>query len=119
PESKRTEFSPSHEALLLGYEQAMTREDSPHPGPFCCTSAHMLWVGDRTRQPDHAHVEFCRGIMNPVGLKCGPSSKVDELLRLIDILNPENEPGRLTLIARLGSDKAADQLPRLVRARKR
>ena len=111
PELKSTEFYTSHEALLLGYEQAMTREDSTHPGTFCCTSAHMLWIGDRTRQPDHAHVEFCRGIMNPLGLKCGPSSKVDEMLRLIDILNPENEPGRLTLIVRLGADKVGDQLP--------
>ena len=95
PELKSTDFYTSHEALLLGYEQAMTREDSTRPGTFCCTSAHMLWIGDRTRQPDHAHVEFCRGIMNPLGLKCGPSSKIDELLRLIDILNPENEPGRI------------------------
>src|SRR6476646_11301076 len=78
PELKNTEFYTSHEALLLGYEQAMTREDSTPPGSFCCTSAHMLWIGDRTRQPDHAHVEFCRGIMNPLGLKCGPSSKIDE-----------------------------------------
>src|SRR5438309_1368133 len=116
PELKSTEFYTSHEALLLGYEQAMTREDSTRPGTFCCTSAHMLWIGDRTRQPDHAHVEFCRGIMNPLGLKCGPSSKVDELLRLTDILNPENEPGRLTLIVRLGADKVADQLPGMIRA---
>src|SRR2546421_11983591 len=116
PELKSTDFYTSHEALLLGYEQAMTREDSTRPGTFCCTSAHMLWIGDRTRQPDHAHVEFCRGIINPLGLKCGPSSKVDELLRLIDILNPENRPGRLTLIVRLGSDKAAEQLPPMLRA---
>jgi len=116
PELKSTEFYTSHEALLLGYEQAMTREDSTHPGTFCCTSAHMLWIGDRTRQPDHAHVEFCRGIINPLGLKCGPSSKVDELLRLIDLLNPENEPGRLTLIVRLGADKVGDQLPAMIRA---
>ena len=108
PELKSTDFYTSHEALLLGYEQAMTREDSTRPGTFCCTSAHMLWIGDRTRQPDHAHVEFCRGIMNPLGLKCGPSTKVDELLRLIDILNPENEPGRLTLIVRLGADKVGE-----------
>src|SRR2546423_1243352 len=119
PELKSTDFYTSHEALLLGYEQAMTREDSTHPGTFCCTSAHMLWIGDRTRQPDHAHVEFCRGIMNPLGLKCGPSSKVDEMLRLIDILNPENEPGRLTLIVRLGSEKVGDQLPAMIRAVKR
>src|SRR5437660_2906174 len=110
PELRTTDFYTSHEALLLGYEQAMTREDSTHPGTFCCTSAHMLWIGDRTRQPDHAHVEFCRGIMNPLGLKCGPSSKVDEMLRLIDILNPENELGRLTLIVLLGSDKVRNQL---------
>jgi 3-deoxy-7-phosphoheptulonate synthase len=116
PELKSTDFYTSHEALLLGYEQAMTREDSTHPGTFCCTSAHMLWIGDRTRQPDHAHVEFCRGIMNPLGLKCGPSTKLDELLRLIDILNPENEPGRLTLIVRVGAEKAASQLPPMVRA---
>src|SRR3979411_1749236 len=116
PELKSTDFYTSHEALLLGYEQAMTREDSTRPGTYCCTSAHMLWIGDRTRQPDHAHVEFCRGIMNPLGLKCGPSSKVDELLRLIDILNPENEPGRLTLIVRLGSDKVGNQLPAMIRA---
>src|SRR5881409_1848116 len=119
PELKTTDFYTSHEALLLGYEQAMTREDSTRPGTYCCTSAHMLWIGDRTRQPDHAHVEFCRGIMNPLGLKCGPSSKVDEMLRLIDILNPENEPGRLTLIVRLGSDKVGDQLPAMIRAVKR
>ena len=116
PELKSTDFYTSHEALLLGYEQAMTREDSTRPGTFCCTSAHMLWIGDRTRQPDHAHVEFCRGISNPLGLKCGPSSKVDEMLRLIDILNPENKPGRLTLIVRLGADKVADQLPGMIRA---
>ena len=116
PELKSTDFYTSHEALLLGYEQAMTREDSTHPGTWCCTSAHMVWIGDRTRQPDHAHVEFCRGIMNPLGLKCGPSSKIDELLRLIDILNPENEPGRLTLIVRLGADKVGEQLPAMIRA---
>jgi 3-deoxy-7-phosphoheptulonate synthase len=119
PELKATDFYTSHEALLLGFEQAMTREDSTHPGTWCCTSAHMLWVGDRTRQPDHAHVDFCRGIMNPLGLKCGPSSKVDELLRLIDILNPQNEPGRLTLIVRLGADKVGDMLPAMIRAVKR
>ena len=115
PELKSTDFYTSHEALLLGYEQAMTREDSTRPGTWCCTSAHMLWIGD-TRQPDHAHVEFCRGIMNPLGIKCGPSSKNDELLRLLDILNPENEPGRITLICRLGVDKVGDQLPGMVRA---
>src|ERR1700704_1476502 len=95
PELRSTEFYTSHEALLLGYEQAMTRVDSTS-GDWYATSGHMLWIGDRTRQPDHAHVEFCRGIKNPPGLKCGPWSKVDELLRLIDILTPDKEPGRLT-----------------------
>ena len=79
----------------------------------------MVWIGDRTRQPDHAHVEFCRGIINPLGLKCGPSSKVDEMMRLIDMLNPENEPGRLTLIVRLGADKVGEMLPAMIRAVKR
>jgi 3-deoxy-7-phosphoheptulonate synthase len=119
PELKATDIYTSHEALLLGYEQAMTREDSTRPGTWCCTSAHMLWIGDRTRQPDHAHIEFCRGIMNPLGLKCGPTTKPDELLRLVEMLNPQNEPGRLTLISRLGADKVGEQLPALVRAIKR
>jgi 3-deoxy-7-phosphoheptulonate synthase len=118
PELRSTDFYTSHEALLLGYEQAMTRVDSTS-GDWYCTSGHMLWIGDRTRQLDHAHVEFCRGIKNPLGLKCGPTSKVDELLKLIDILNPANEPGRLTLICRVGADKAADLLPAMVRAIKR
>ena len=118
PELRTTDFYTSHEALLLPYEQAMTRVDSTS-GDWYCTSGHMLWIGDRTRQPDHAHVEFCRGIKNPLGLKCGPSLKADELLRLIDILNPDNEPGRLTLIARFGADKVFDHLPALVRAVKR
>ncbi len=83
------------------------------------TSGHMVWIGDRTRQPDHAHVEYCRGIKNPLGLKTGPSQKPDELLRLIDILNPENEPGRLTLICRVGADKVGDLLPPLIRAVKK
>lgn len=116
PELKSTDFYTSHEALLLGFEQALTREDSTHPGTYVASSAHMLWIGDRTRQPDHAHVEFCRGVINPLGLKCGPSSKVDEMLRLIDVLNPENEPGRLTLIVRLGADKVGEMLPAMVRA---
>jgi 3-deoxy-7-phosphoheptulonate synthase len=118
PELRTTEIYTSHEALLLGFEEAMTRVDSTS-GDWYCTSGHMVWIGDRTRQLDHAHVEYCRGIKNPLGLKCGPSSKHDELLRLIDILNPENEPGRLTLICRVGSDKASDLLPPLVRAVKR
>ncbi|MEX0853062.1 MAG: 3-deoxy-7-phosphoheptulonate synthase class II [Bauldia sp.] len=115
PEMRTTDFYTSHEALLLGFEQAMTRVDST-TGDWYDTSGHMVWIGDRTRQPDHAHVEFCRGIKNPLGLKCGPSLTPEELLRLIDILNPENEPGRLTLICRLGADKVADHLPRLIRA---
>ncbi|MGE3148649.1 MAG: class II 3-deoxy-7-phosphoheptulonate synthase [Pseudorhodoplanes sp.] len=119
PELRATEIYTSHESLLLGYEQAMTREDSTQPGNWYCTSAHMLWIGDRTRQIDGAHVEFCRGIRNPIGLKCGPSLKTEELLRLIDALNPDNEPGRLTLIGRFGADKVAEHLPAMVRAIKR
>jgi 3-deoxy-7-phosphoheptulonate synthase len=115
---RTTDFYTSHEALLLGNEQAMTRIDSTS-GDWYCTSGHLLWIGDRTRQPDHAHVEFARGIKNPIGLKCGPSLKPDELLKLIDILNPENEPGRLTLICRFGADKVGDHLPGLIRAVKR
>ena len=112
---RETDFYTSHEALLLGYEEALTRIDSTS-GDWYATSGHMIWIGDRTRQPDHAHIEYCRGIKNPLGLKCGPSRTADGLLELIDLLNPENEPGRLTLIARFGADKVADHLPRLVRA---
>jgi 3-deoxy-7-phosphoheptulonate synthase len=118
PELRTTDFYTSHEALLLGYEQAMTRIDSTS-GDWYCTSGHMLWIGDRTRQLDHAHVEYCRGIRNPLGLKCGPSLNADGLLKLIDVLNPDNEPGRLTLICRHGAEKSADHLPALVRAVKR
>ncbi|MFC3205117.1 MAG: 3-deoxy-7-phosphoheptulonate synthase class II [Mesorhizobium sp.] len=112
---RETDFYTSHEALLLGYEQALTRVDSTS-GDWYATSGHMIWIGDRTRQPDHAHIEYCRGIKNPLGLKCGPSLTADGLLELIDLLNPENEPGRLTLIARFGADKVGDHLPALVRA---
>lgn len=118
PELRTVDFYTSHEALLLGYEQALTRIDSTTGDYYCC-SAHMLWVGDRTRQPDHAHVEFCRGIRNPLGLKCGPTLTPDGLLRLIDILNPDNEPGRLTLICRLGANRVGELLPPLIRAVKR
>jgi len=118
PELRQTDFFTSHEALLLGYEQAMTRIDSTTGDPYA-TSGHMLWIGDRTRQHDHAHVEYCRGVKNPIGLKCGPSLKPDDLLRLIDILSPDNEAGRLTLICRFGSDKIVDHLPALIRAVKR
>jgi 3-deoxy-7-phosphoheptulonate synthase len=117
-ELRTTDFFTSHEALLLGYEQAFTRVDST-TGDWYCTSGHMVWIGDRTRQPDHAHVEYCRGIKNPLGLKTGPTQKSDELLRLIDILDPDNEPGRLTLICRVGADKVAELLPPLVRTVKR
>jgi 3-deoxy-7-phosphoheptulonate synthase len=115
PEMRATEFYTSHEALLLGYEQALTRVDSTTGDPYA-TSGHFLWIGDRTRQPDHAHVEYFRGIRNPIGLKCGPSLTADGLLGLIEQLNPENEPGRLTLICRFGADKAGAHLPALVRA---
>ena len=115
PEITRTNLYTSHEALLLGFEQALTRVDST-TGLWYDTSAHLVWIGDRTRQPDGAHVEFCRGIANPLGLKCGPSISSDELQRLCDILNPENEPGRLTLISRMGHDKVERHLPPLVRA---
>jgi 3-deoxy-7-phosphoheptulonate synthase len=115
---RETDFYTSHEALLLGYEEALTRVDSTS-GDWYATSGHMIWIGDRTRQPDHAHIEYCRGIKNPLGLKCGPSLTPDGLLELIDQLNPENEPGRLTLIARFGADKVGDHLPKLVRAVKK
>ncbi|MBO0751192.1 MAG: 3-deoxy-7-phosphoheptulonate synthase class II [Bradyrhizobiaceae bacterium] len=115
PELRTTDIYTSHEALLLGYEQALTRIDSTS-GEWYSTSGHFLWVGDRTRALDHAHVEFCRGIRNPLGLKCGPSMKPDELLRLVDVLNPENTPGRLTLICRMGAEKVGNLLPPLVRA---
>jgi 3-deoxy-7-phosphoheptulonate synthase len=114
PQLKSTEFYTSHEALLLGFEEALTRVDSTS-GDWYATSGHMLWIGDRTRQPDHAHLEFCRGVQNPIGLKCGPSLEADELIRLIDILNPANEAGRLTLIARFGAGKVEDHLPGLIR----
>lgn len=112
---RETDFYTSHEALLLGYEEALTRVDSTS-GDWYATSGHMIWIGDRTRQPDHAHIEYCRGIKNPLGLKCGPSLEPDGLIRLIDLLNPENEPGRLTLIARFGAEKVGEHLPKLIRA---
>ncbi len=113
PHLRSVDFYTSHEALLLWYEQALTRADSN--GEWFDTSAHFLWVGDRTRGVDGAHVEFARGIKNPLGLKCGPTMTPDELLKLIDVLNPENRPGRLTLICRFGADKAAEKLPKLLR----
>jgi 3-deoxy-7-phosphoheptulonate synthase len=115
PQMQATDFYTSHEALHLRYEQALTRVDSTS-GDWYDTSAHMLWIGDRTRQLEGAHLEFCRGIKNPIGLKCGPSLGAEELLRVIDVLNPENKPGRLTLICRFGVDKAAESFPKLLRA---
>jgi len=115
PQIRETAFYTSHEALHLPYEQALTRVDSLTGDWYAC-SAHMLWIGDRTRQPDGAHVEFCRGVANPLGLKTGPSQTPDDLLRLIDMLNPANEAGRLTLIVRMGADKVRGLLPPLVRA---
>ncbi len=111
---RSTRFYTSHEALLLGYEEALTRIDST-TGEWYATSGHFLWIGDRTRQPDHAHVEYCRGIRNPIGLKCGPSLEPDTLIRLLDILDPENEPGRMTLICRFGAEDVGRHLPRLIR----
>ncbi len=111
-------FYTSHEALLLPFEEAMTRIDST-TGEYHDTSAHFVWIGDRTRQPDGAHVEFCRGIKNPIGLKCGPSLKPEELIELCSILNPENEPGRLTLISRFGHNSADKFLPKLIKAVKK
>jgi len=115
PVLRETEFYTSHEALLLWYEEALTRIDSLTGKSYDC-SAHMLWIGDRTRVIGEAHVEFLRGVENPIGLKCGPSLDPDDLLCLLDVLNPENDPGRITLIARMGHEKVQDHLPRLVRA---
>ena len=115
PQMRETEFYTSHEALLLWYEEALTRQDSLTDEWYDC-SAHMLWIGDRTRQPDGAHVEFLRGVRNPIGIKCGPTSNPNELLQLIDILNPDNEPGRMTLVVRMGHDKVHEHLPGLIRA---
>jgi len=122
PENNRrlrtVNFYTSHEALLLPFEEAMTRVDST-TGEYHDTSAHFVWIGDRTRQPDGAHVEFCRGIKNPIGLKCGPSLKPDELIKLSNILNPDNEAGKLTLISRFGANKVEEFLPKLIKAVKK
>ena len=115
PQLAQTTFYTSHEALLLPYEQAMTRQDSL-TGDWYDTSAHFLWIGDRTRFEGSAHVEFLRGLGNPIGVKCGPSLEPDTLLRLLDTLNPARQPGRMTLITRYGHDKIEAHLPRLVRA---
>ena len=111
---RTVDFYTSHEGLLLEYEEALCRLDSTS-GKWLAGSGHMLWIGDRTRQPDGAHVEFLRGVLNPIGLKCGPTMTSDDLKRLLATLNPKNEAGRLTLIARFGAGKVADNLPRLIR----
>jgi 3-deoxy-7-phosphoheptulonate synthase len=118
PQMTETSVWTSHEALLLPYEQALTRTDSLTGTAYDC-SAHMLWIGERTRQPDGAHVAFLKGVANPIGLKCGPTMTPDELLRLVELLNPENEAGRLTLIIRNGADQVEKTLPPLIRAVKR
>jgi len=118
PQLRSTSFFTSHEALLLPYEQALTRQDSL-TGDWYDTSAHMLWIGDRTRFEGSAHVEYLRGVGNPIGLKCGPSLDPDVLLRLLDTLDPARTPGRITLITRYGHDKIEANLPKLVRAVKR
>jgi len=117
PEVRQTDFYTSHEALLLPYEEAMTRRDTiTRSGGWIDTSAHFVWIGDRTRQPENGHVEFCRGLINPIGLKAGPSLEIDDFLRLVEMLNPANEAGRLTVICRMGSDKVLEKLPPLIRA---
>ncbi|MDR9485490.1 MAG: 3-deoxy-7-phosphoheptulonate synthase class II [Sediminimonas sp.] len=108
------DFYTSHEALLLEYEEALTRLDSTS-GKWLAGSGHMIWIGDRTRQPDGAHVEYARGVLNPIGLKCGPSMTPEDLKVLLAKLNPDNEAGRLTLIARFGAGNVAEHLPRLIR----
>jgi 3-deoxy-7-phosphoheptulonate synthase len=118
PDLSRVEFFTCHEALLLGFEEALTRVDSTS-GDWYDVSAHLLWIGERTRQLDGAHVEFARGIKNPVGVKVGPTLEADDLLALIDALNPLNEPGRLTLYGRFGSDKIGQRLPGLMAATRR
>ena len=110
---RKVDFYTSHEALLLEYEEALCRLDSTTGLPVA-GSGHMIWIGDRTRQIDGAHVEFCKGVQNPIGLKCGPSTDPDELIQLCKILNPENEPGRLTLITRFGSELISEHLPKII-----
>lgn len=115
PALRETEFYTSHDAMLLPYEEALTRVDSLTGEIYAC-SAHLPWIGERTRQLDGAHVEYCRGILNPLGVKIGPTMSADDVLRLIDVLNPANEPGRLTLIVRMGADRIAAGLPAMIRA---
>lgn len=114
PSLKETDLYTSHEALLLGYEEALTRRDHLSGDWYDC-SAHFVWIGERTRQLDHAHIEFFKGIKNPIGVKVGPSMDPDELIRLIDAVNPDNISGRITLITRMGADVLPEKLPALVR----
>jgi 3-deoxy-7-phosphoheptulonate synthase len=115
PQMRETEFYTSHEALLLPYEEALTRNDSTTGQWYAC-SAHFLWIGERTRLLDHAHVEYMRGVQNPIGVKVGPKTSADDVLALMDALNPQNEPGRLTLITRMGAERLSEHLPALLRA---
>ena len=116
PQLRETDFFTSHEALLLNYEEALTREDTiTAEKGWYATSAHLLWVGDRTRQFDHGHIEYLSGIQNPVGIKCGPSLEKDDLIRLLDKVNPNNEPGKVVLICRMGSEKVNEHLPKLIK----
>ena len=115
PQLRKTDYYTCHEALLLPYEEALTRVDSTS-GDIYDTSAHFVWIGNRTRFENSAHVEFLRGVKNPIGIKCGPTSEPDKLLNLIDTLNPNNEPGRMTLISRMGADKVHEHLPGLINA---
>ena len=115
PSLQTVDFYTSHESLLLEYEEALCRLDSTS-GKWLAGSGHMIWIGDRTRQPDGAHVEFARGVLNPIGLKCGPTTTADDLKVLMNKLNPENEAGRLTLIARFGAGNVGEHLPRLIKA---
>jgi 3-deoxy-7-phosphoheptulonate synthase len=114
PQLQQAEFFTSHEALFLGYEEALTREDSTTGGWYDC-SAHMLWIGDRTRQIEGAHIEFLRGVLNPLGMKIGPKYELDDILAIIERLNPENEPGRMTLITRFGAKEIEKHMPPLIR----
>ncbi len=118
PQLKQAQFYTSHEALFLGYEESLTREDSTRGGWYDC-SGHMLWIGDRTRQLDGAHIEFLRGVLNPLGMKVGPRHEIDDILAIIERLNPDNEPGRMTLIARFGAREIEKYLPPLIRAVKK
>lgn len=111
---RTTDFFVSHEALLLEYEEALTRKEV-NSDTWFDTSAHLLWIGDRTREPGGAHVQYLKGVQNPLGLKAGPSMTEDDLIRLLDTLNPENIPGRMTIISRMGAQGIQDHLPRLIR----